>query len=91
MEEMEMHKLRLQIEELAVESFEVACPATPVGTVRGMDGETAGCDSIRICGPTDPSDLPCGDTYSPCGDTSDQTCTASAGFTACTCVGTTGC
>jgi hypothetical protein len=86
-----MRKLTLDMDELEVQSFEMGRAAALSGTVQGMDGNSAGCDSVRICPPNDPSYDPCGETYSPCGDTSDPVCTASSGFTACTCVGTTGC
>ena len=85
-----MEKLRLEIDELQVESFEASGVAADAGTVQGL-AWTPGCDSVQICGPNDPSYDPCGETYSPCGDTSDRVCTGSQGFTACTCVGSTGC
>ncbi|HEV7589729.1 MAG TPA: hypothetical protein VGO40_16555 [Longimicrobium sp.] len=85
-----MKKLKVEIDALAVESFEASDTLADAGTVEGL-AYTPGCDSIRICLPNDPSYDPCGETYSPCGDTRDPVCTGSQGFTACTCVGTTGC
>ena len=85
-----MKKLKLEIDALAVESFEASDVQAEAGTVEGL-GYTPACDSFRICGPKDPSYDPCGETYSPCGDTSDPVCTGSQAFTACTCVGSTGC
>lgn len=85
-----MKKLRLEIVALEVESFESTRAEVEEGTVQGL-AWTPGCDSVQICGPDDPSYDPCGETYSPCGDTSDPVCGGSAGFTWCTCVGSTGC
>ena len=85
-----MKKLKLEIDALDVESFEAARVEADAGTVLGA-GNTPGCNTIQICLPTDPSRDPCGETYSPCGDTSDPACGGSAGFTWCTCVGSTGC
>ena len=85
-----MQKLKLEVDALEVESFEASGVQADAGTVEGL-AWTPGCDSVRICPPNDPSRDPCGETYSPCGDTSDSVCTGSQGFTACTCVGSTGC
>jgi hypothetical protein len=73
-----MKKLRLEIEQLAVESFEASEPAAGAGTVHGR-GETAGCDSIRLCLPDDPSYDPCTETGVPCWDTGDAICTRATG------------
>lgn len=85
-----MKKLKLDVDALAVDSFEASAAEADPGTVQGL-GWTPACPSVRICPPKDPSYDPCGETYSPCGDTSDPVCTGSQGFTACTCVGSTGC
>jgi len=86
-----MKKLKLEIDSLDVESFESTRVEAGAGTVQGA-AYTPGCpDSMHVCPLTDPSRDPCGETYSPCGDTSDPACGGSAGFTWCTCVGSTGC
>jgi hypothetical protein len=85
-----MKKLKLELDALTVESFEASRAEADTGTVEGQ-AWTPGCDSINLCPPTDPSRDPCGETYSPCGDTSDPVCGGSAGFTWCTCLGSTGC
>ncbi|HKP76871.1 MAG TPA: hypothetical protein VJT67_15180 [Longimicrobiaceae bacterium] len=70
-----MKKLSLDMEALEVQSFEVGSAPARLGTVQGM-GETAGCDSLRICGPDDPS-------YVSCEATCDLACTGSCGYTYC--------
>jgi len=72
-----MKKLRLQIDELSVESFLTAEKEREVGTVRGFDSTTG---NQIICGCTDngePCDTNgCGSAYCSygCPDTRDETC-----------------
>jgi hypothetical protein len=77
-----MKKLKLEIDALEVESFDASGTRAEAGTVHGR-GETAGCDSLRICGPTDPS-------YDPCPVTSTQ-CDSDGTWTVCTCGDTCNC
>jgi hypothetical protein len=71
-----MRKLKLQIDALAVESFDTETTPPAAGTVEGR-AWTPGCDSIRICKPDDPS-------YDPCtGDTGELACTGSCQYSAC--------
>ena len=73
-----MKKLRLEVDALEVESFEAVSANDDPGTVLGL-GWTPGCDSVRICGPNDPSYDPCTETGVPCWDTSDAVCTLEQG------------
>lgn len=73
-----MKKLRLQVDELEVESFDASGAEADEGTVLGL-AWTPACDSIRICAPKDPSYDPCTETGMPCWDTSDAVCTQEAG------------
>ena len=77
-----MKKLTLRIDALQVESFEASGAPEEGGTVHGR-GWTPGCDSVRLCAPTDPSYDPCPVTATQCG--SDQT------WTVCTCGDTCNC
>jgi hypothetical protein len=69
-----MKKLKLEIDALVVESFEASRTEAKAGTVQGL-AWTPACDSIRICGPNDPSYDPCTETGVPCWDTGDAVCT----------------
>ena len=73
-----MKKLRLELDALEVESFEAVSAQDGAGTVQGA-GWTPACDSVRICGPNDPSYDPCTATSVPCYDTSDAVCTQPQG------------
>lgn len=77
-----MKKLKLEIDALEVESFEASGAQVDAGTVKGH-GETAGCDTVRVCAPTDPS-------YEPCPVTSTQ-CNTDYTWTVCTCGDTCNC
>ena len=55
-----MKKLKLRLENLAVESFVTAAPAGPRGTVRAHATELGpSCDPGRTCGPETCGDLYC--------------------------------
>ena len=73
-----MKKLKLEITALEVESFEAAKAPAEAGTVEGQN-LTPLCDSVRVCGPNDPSYDPCTETGVPCWDTSDAICTGATG------------
>lgn len=77
-----MKKLKLEIDALEVESFEASDARVDTGTVQAL-AWTPGCDSMRICPPTDPS-------YDPCPVTSTQ-CASDDTWTVCTCGDTCNC
>jgi len=79
-----MKKLRLEIDDLKVETFAAGKAPRRLGTVHGA-GNSAGCNSFRICAPTvvgsEPNatcDLGCTGT---CGNTYGECCGASGQFT----------
>lgn len=91
-----MKKLKLQVEQLAVESFEMASSGVAAGTVYAH-GTVAGdtCQAVNTCGPQTCGELMCViDTQAPCGGGGTNTCpppsnncaTLNAAFT---CVGCT--
>ncbi len=78
-----MNKLKLVLDELAVESFETVAQDAGVGTVRANDVSNQRCQSQASCLPDTCIGQSCVDTECGCGPTEGQTCyincTASAG------------